>query len=153
MLTDLANGDLDCVVCWHPDRLHRSPRELEDFIDLVEKTGAAVATVTSGDYDLATGDGRFVAPLIESGRDTWAPSGIAILGDHLYVTALRGKRLLRFRLSGDGVVADGDWLKGTHGRLRDVVVGPDGALYVATSNHDGRGSPASEDDRILRVWP
>ena len=100
-----------------------------------------------------SGDGRFVAPLIESGRDTWAPSGIAILGDHLYVTALRGKRLLRFRLSGDGVVADGDWLKGTHGRLRDVVVGPDGALYVATSNHDGRGSPASEDDRILRVWP
>src|SRR5206468_4130951 len=80
-----------------------------------------------------SGDGRFVAPLIESGRDTWAPSGIAILGDHLYVTALRGKRLLRFRLSGDGVVADGDWLKGTHGRLRDVVVGPDGALYVATS--------------------
>ena len=100
-----------------------------------------------------SGDGRFVAPLIESGRDTWAPSGIAILGDHLYVTALRGKRLLRFRLSGDGVVADGDWLKGTHGRLRDVVVGPDGALYVATCNHDGRGSPASEDDRILRVWP
>jgi len=99
------------------------------------------------------GDSRFVNPLVESGRDTWAPSGIAILGDQLYVTALRGKRLLRFRLSGDGVVADGDWLKGTHGRLRDVVVGPDGALYVATSNRDGRGSPASEDDRILRVWP
>ncbi|OLB96026.1 MAG: hypothetical protein AUH30_13780 [Candidatus Rokubacteria bacterium 13_1_40CM_68_15] len=99
------------------------------------------------------GDPRFVDPLIESGRDTWAPSGIAILGDHLYVAALRGKRLLRMRLSGDGVVADGDWLKGTHGRLREVVVGPDGALYVATSNRDGRGSPASEDDRILRVWP
>lgn len=39
------------------------------------------------------------------------------------------------------------------GGLRDAVVGPDGALYVATSNRDGRGSPALDDDRILRVVP
>jgi len=44
-------------------------------------------------------------------------------------------------------------LAGTHGRLRDIVVRPDGALYVATTNRDGRGSPASDDDRILRVTP
>jgi aldose sugar dehydrogenase len=35
--------------------------------------------------------------------------------------------------------------------LRDVVMGPDGALYVATSNRDGRGSPDQQDDRILRI--
>ncbi len=99
------------------------------------------------------GDARFVDPLIESGSSTWAPSGIAILGDHLYVAALRGKRLLRMRLSGDGLAHDGDWLNGTHGRLRDVVVGPDGALYVTTSNRDGRGSPAPDDDRILKITP
>jgi len=99
------------------------------------------------------GNARFVDPLVESGRDTWAPSGIAILGDHLYAGALRGKRLLRLRLTGDGLTPDGDWLTGTHGRLRDVVVGPDGALYVTTSNRDGRGSPAKDDDRILRVVP
>jgi glucose/arabinose dehydrogenase len=45
------------------------------------------------------------------------------------------------------------FLKGQFGRLRDVVVGPDGMLYVLTSNRDGRGSPASSDDRIIRVNP
>jgi glucose/arabinose dehydrogenase len=99
------------------------------------------------------GDRRYAEPLLESGRDTWAPSGIAIAGDDLYIAALRGRRLLRVRLPPDGArVAQLDaLLDGTHGRLRDVVVGPDGALYVATSNRDGRGSPAPDDDRILRV--
>ena len=40
---------------------------------------------------------------------------------------------------------------GVYGRLRDVVSGPDGALYVATSNRDGRGRPRPGDDRILRI--
>ena len=57
------------------------------------------------------------------------------------------------RLDGDGLAHDGDWLNSTHGRLRDVVVGPDGALYVTTSNRDGRGSPAPDDGRILKTTP
>jgi len=32
-------------------------------------------------------------------------------------------------------------------------MGPDGNLYILTSNRDGRGSPASNDDRILRIVP
>ena len=40
---------------------------------------------------------------------------------------------------------------GIYGRLRDIVAGPDGALYVLTSNRDGRGSPREGDDRILRL--
>ncbi len=39
------------------------------------------------------------------------------------------------------------------GRLRDVVLGPDGLLYVLTNNRDGRGSPIESDDRIVRVNP
>jgi glucose/arabinose dehydrogenase len=37
------------------------------------------------------------------------------------------------------------------GRLRDVVEGPDRALYLLTSNRDGRGSPAPDDDRVIRL--
>lgn len=61
LLADLRAGRGDAVVAWHPDRLHRSPRELEDFIDTVEKAKATVATVRAGDLDLATPSGRAVA--------------------------------------------------------------------------------------------
>ena len=37
------------------------------------------------------------------------------------------------------------------GRLRDVQTGPDGYLYLLTSNRDSRGHPVSSDDRIIRV--
>ncbi|HVV37633.1 MAG TPA: recombinase family protein [Acidimicrobiales bacterium] len=64
MLDDIKAGAVDRVVAWHPDRLHRSPRELEDFIDLIEAAGCAVVTVTAGHYDLSTPAGRTTARVI-----------------------------------------------------------------------------------------
>ncbi len=43
------------------------------------------------------------------------------------------------------------YLRNTHGRLRDVLMGPDGHLYVTTSNCDGRGSCGARKDLILRL--
>ncbi|MBI4050943.1 MAG: PQQ-dependent sugar dehydrogenase, partial [Elusimicrobia bacterium] len=40
-----------------------------------------------------------------------------------------------------------------YGRLRDIQTGPDGALYVLTSNRDGRGSVQADDDRLLKLTP
>jgi glucose/arabinose dehydrogenase len=72
---------------------------------------------------------------------------------HLLVTALAGRVLLRITLTPDGRrAASVERLHGGQfGRIRDVLVGPDGAIYIATSNRDGRGSPAPDDDRILRI--
>ncbi|HEV2126741.1 MAG TPA: recombinase family protein [Chloroflexota bacterium] len=62
MLDDLKAGTIGAVVVWHPDRLHRPDlRELEDFMDLVQATGSTVRTVTAGDYDFASPEGRFAA--------------------------------------------------------------------------------------------
>jgi glucose/arabinose dehydrogenase len=43
--------------------------------------------------------------------------------------------------------------RGLYGRLRDVIEGPDGAVYVATRNGAGRAPPTADDDRILRLVP
>ena len=43
--------------------------------------------------------------------------------------------------------------QGRFGRLRAVEMGPDGYLYFTTSNRDGRGSPGTGDDRLLRLVP
>lgn len=61
MLQDVADGVVTRIVAWHPDRLHRSPRELEAFIDLINETGCEVATVQTGLYDLTTTSGRMNA--------------------------------------------------------------------------------------------
>jgi glucose/arabinose dehydrogenase len=100
------------------------------------------------------GDARYVDPIIESGLETWAPSGIAIRGDDLFVTGLRSQRLWRITLGPDlEITRVSALLEGTYGRLRDVVVGPDGALYVATSNGDGGGTERPGNNRILKGTP
>ena len=63
LLAQVESGAVDAVLCWHVDRLTRSPRELEDVIDLADRHGLALATVT-GDIDLATPTGRMVARLL-----------------------------------------------------------------------------------------
>src|SRR5262245_194922 len=60
LLDDLRHGDADAIVCWHPDRLTRNPRELEDLLDVIESRSLAVATVQAGDVDLSTSSGRAV---------------------------------------------------------------------------------------------
>jgi len=61
LMQDVAAGTIDAVIAWANDRLHRSPRELEDFIDLLEEHGTAVQTVQAGPIDLTTPAGRLVA--------------------------------------------------------------------------------------------
>jgi glucose/arabinose dehydrogenase len=94
----------------------------------------------------------FVAPAWASGRPTIATSGATFLvgpawsdwdGD-LVVTTLKDTDLRRFDVTADGTVtAAGILLDGQYGRLRAAVIGPDGALYLGTSN--------GENDRILRI--
>jgi glucose/arabinose dehydrogenase len=99
-------------------------------------------------------------PLIHSGEVTWAPSGIAFINQgpwqgRLLVATLRGQQLLVISLNGSGtaVVNLESWLNNEYGRLREVIQGKDGSLFLLTSNRDGRGNPIAADDRIIRLIP
>ncbi|ADI07413.1 recombinase [Streptomyces bingchenggensis BCW-1] len=63
LIDDINQGLVDAVACWHVDRLTRSPRELEDVIDIADRHGLELATV-SGEIDLATPTGRMIARML-----------------------------------------------------------------------------------------
>ena len=102
-------------------------------------------------------------PILHTGYDTWAPAGaefyqgnkIPEWTDKYFVATLRGSHLhmLEFDLENDTITDDKKLFQGEFGRIRDVQTGPDGFLYILTSNRDGRGIAASNDDRILRIIP
>jgi len=99
-------------------------------------------------------------PVIHSGSsETWAPGGATFVSQgpwagSLLFTGLRGQTLYRVILDRNDprkVEKLERHFDRQFGRLRDIVEGPDKALYLLTSNHDGRGRPAPEDDRVLRI--
>lgn len=61
MLADLRAGRADTVLAWHTDRLHRSPAELEEYIDVCEPRRIETRTVKAGHLDLTTATGRMIA--------------------------------------------------------------------------------------------
>jgi glucose/arabinose dehydrogenase len=106
-----------------------------------------------------TDGGAYLAPL-QVYADPIAPSGGAFVRQHgsawtgdYVLAALRGQALHRLVLRDGRVVDDQTLLQGRYGRLRTVREGPDGYLYVLTSNRDGRGTPHAGDDRVLCVRP
>ncbi|MEJ7717159.1 MAG: recombinase family protein [Thermoleophilaceae bacterium] len=64
LLADLRAGVIDSVVVWHLDRLHRRPKELEEFFELCAETGVTSLASVTGDVDLGTYDGQFMARIL-----------------------------------------------------------------------------------------
>jgi glucose/arabinose dehydrogenase len=100
------------------------------------------------------------APLLEYTPACAPASGMFYTGGafpsfkgNFFFACLAGKRLIRVVLDGRKVVSQENLLSGTYGRIREMAEGPDGYIYFSTSNRDGRGSPAKDDDRIMRLVP
>ena len=107
----------------------------------------------------AVRDGDFRPALAVKQPSEAAWSGLAFVsgedypawGDSLVAAGLRGGRLWRFPITPEGGLGEGEALHpDRYGRLRAADTAPDGALWFSTSNHDGRGSPAADDDRLFR---
>ncbi len=152
------------------------PDNGRDQLDIVEGGKSYGWPLIFGAVDLA----GFEYPIIEW-TPAMPPGGMAFydadllprLKGDLFVTALRAEALLRIRFQDDQNrtrstaikrwfvsedLDDAEMHIGTgrsaNGRLRAMAVGPDGAIYVGTSNHDGgRGTSRAGDDRIIRIVP
>lgn len=128
-----------------------------DEINIIEKGGNYGWPEVIG----APSKKPYIDPIV-SWKKTTPPSGIEFpsgkllknLEGDLFVATLRSEALVRIVLGEDNEVARIErWFEGRYGRLREVVEGPDGALYVLTNNTDGRGRPRPGDDRIPRILP
>ena len=100
------------------------------------------------------------SPLLEYTPSVAPSSGMFYRGNlfpqfqgNFFFGGLRGRCLMRVILDGRRVVSQERLLGAEYGRLREVAEAADGSIYVTTANRDGRGSPAREDDRILRLVP
>jgi aldose sugar dehydrogenase len=112
-----------------------------------------------GNYGWPIAEGRsrerdLVSPQAVWPTDQASPSGVTIADGAVWMAALRGARLWRIRLNGDRAGEPRAFFVREYGRLRTIESAPDGSLWMATSNLDGRAQdpfPKSGDDRILRV--
>ena len=156
---------------------HRNPQGL----DWHPVTGDLWATehgeVGNDELNVIDSGGNYGWPVIEGGETmagmqtpirsyspSIAPSGASFytgslfpaFRNDMFFATLVGQHLHRVRFDpadARRVVGDERLLEGRFGRIREVVTGPDGALYFATNNRDGRGVPTVNDDRILRIVP
>jgi quinoprotein glucose dehydrogenase len=157
-------------LAWHPETKDLFESEHgpsgESFRFAHDEINAIVKGGNYGWPDVigAPGQKPYIDPLIVW-KKTTPPSGITFyngnllpqLRGDLFVATLRSEALIRVRLKpGDRsyrITAIERWFVEKYGRIRDVIVGPDGALYFLTNNRDGRGTPRDGDDKIYRILP
>ena len=64
LLEHVRTGTIQVVVAWQPDRLYRNPRDLQEFIEVVEAARCRVETVKAGNLDFTTANGRMIARIL-----------------------------------------------------------------------------------------
>lgn len=138
------NGSL-----WQTEHGRSAPTGLDE-VNLIEPGKNYGWPEIQGDEERS----GMVTPIRNSGPSTtWAPGGNAIIEKSLFFSGLRGETLYEAMIQDSQISEFREHFKGEYGRLREVIAGPDGMLYITTSNLDGRGSPATGDDKILRINP
>jgi len=120
-----------------------------DELNLIEKGANYGWPTIQGDQ---AQDG-LKSPVRHSGvTSTWAPSGLAYHSGSVFFAGLRGQALYEMSINEQGTANEiKAHFKNEFGRLRDVVIGPDGYFYILTSNTDGRGNLKDGDDKIIKI--
>jgi glucose/arabinose dehydrogenase len=112
------------------------------------------ALVGPDELNLVT-EGPVGAPVAQVLAEEGGLGGCAAAGRTVFLAALDGEGVHVLTLDQNGApTGDPDeLLGGRYGRLRSVALDAEGALWVTTSNRDGVGTPAEDDDKVLRVMP
>jgi len=131
-----------------------------------------VTALCAGDAErvYATDDGPDALEPVTDGGDVGSPAsrpvvtvldvegglgGCTAAGRFVFLGALDGERIHVVTLDESGVSVEDpeEVLGGQYGRLRTVVLDVEGGLWITTSNRDGTGTPAEDDDKVLRILP
>lgn len=116
-----------------------------DELNLVEKGENYGWPVIQGDKKRE----GMISPVLQSGPSiTWAPAGAAFYDGSIFFGGLRSEALFEYKIADKSLKK---YFQGQFGRIRAVVLGPDGYLYLTTSNTDGRGKPGAGDDKIIKI--
>lgn len=122
-------------------------QQARDELNLIEKGKNYGWPIVQGDQ-MREG---MVNPVIQSGPSTtWAPAGVAFYDKSIFFGGLRDQSLFEYKPADKSLKR---YFQEEFGRIRAVVLGPDGYLYITTSNTDGRGEPSSSDDKLIKVNP
>ncbi len=89
-------------------------------------------------------------PSIEPGGIVFYSGNKLEFQGFMIMATLRASHLFQLDINEEGMISQKSILSGI-GRIRDVIEGPDGNLYIITSNTDGKGFPDSTDDKLLRI--
>ena len=113
------------------------------------------AVTAGGDAGWPTEGPESTGPVVQFPAAEGGPGGCAVAGRTVFVGALDGRRIHTVQLDSSGALAEdpAQFLTDRYGRLRTVVLDGEGALWITTSNKDGVGTPAEDDDLVLRVFP
>jgi glucose/arabinose dehydrogenase len=152
---------------WHPDtgmmfssEHGPSGAEVEGFVKYRDEVNIIQKGKNYG-YPIVVGAPNipeYEDPILMWNEQAFPPAGMIFYKGDLFLTSLMGQTLMRIIFEDDNktVKKTERWFaegltQGTYGRMRDVTIGPDGYLYVCTSNTDGRADTRPGDDKILRI--
>ena len=104
------------------------------------------------DYGWPTASPRSSGPAATLPATASGGAGCALIQSKLVVATTDGQSLASATLGAAGTIGTFTTaLHGKYGRLRTVVAGSDGAIWLTTTNRDGAGRPIATDDRVIRL--